>query len=68
AQNYPNPFNPETNFGIRIADFGMVTLAVYDLQGRLVRTLLNAPRAAGAYEINWDGRNDAGQQLSSGTY
>jgi len=62
-QNYPNPFNPITNIGFRIADFGFVTLKVYDVLGSEVAALVNEELAAGSYEINFD----AGR-LSSGVY
>lgn len=63
AQNYPNPFNPATNIGFRIADFGFVSLKVYDLLGREVATLVNEEKPAGSYEVTFDA-----SQLSSGVY
>jgi photosystem II stability/assembly factor-like uncharacterized protein len=62
-QNSPNPFNPVTNFGFRIADFGLVTVRVFDVLGREVATLVNEVREAGGYEIHFDASN-----LSSGVY
>jgi hypothetical protein len=62
-QNYPNPFNPTTNFEFRIAEFGLVSLKVYDVLGREVATLVNEERPAGNYEIKFD----AGK-LASGIY
>ncbi|MBI3195740.1 MAG: T9SS type A sorting domain-containing protein, partial [Ignavibacteriae bacterium] len=63
-QNYPNPFNPSTNFGFRIADFGLTTLKVYDMLGREVATLLNNEGLEqGEYEINFDASS-----LTSGVY
>ena len=62
-QNYPNPFNPTTHFGFRIAEFGFVTLSVYDLLGREVATLINEEKHTGAYSVTW---NAVG--FSSGTY
>ena len=67
-QNYPNPFNPETNFGFRIADFGFTTLRIYDISGRLVKTLLEQELAPGEYRFTWDGRNESGRVLASGVY
>lgn len=66
--NYPNPFNPRTTLRFELAVAGRVELAVYDLQGRLVRTLLSGMVAAGRHEAVWDGRDDAGRALASGTY
>jgi hypothetical protein len=54
SQNYPNPFNPVTNFGFRIADFGMVKLSINDVIGREVTVLLNKEMKPGSYEVNWD--------------
>jgi Tol biopolymer transport system component len=61
-QNYPNPFNPTTNIGFRlpagqagIADFGFVSLKVFDALGREVAVLVNEDRPAGAYTVQWDG-------------
>jgi hypothetical protein len=62
-QNYPNPFNPVTNFGFRIADFGSVRLTIYDIQGRIVRTVVNEQLKPGVYEVNFDGSD-----LASGVY
>ncbi|MBA4312083.1 MAG: hypothetical protein C0417_05595 [Chlorobiaceae bacterium] len=57
GQNHPNPFNPITNFGFRIADFGFVSLKVYDLLGREVATLVNEMKQPGDYKVNWDAAN-----------
>ena len=62
-QNYPNPFNPATNFEFRIADFGLVTLKVYNLLGEEVATIVNAELPAGFYKYKWNAGN-----LSSGVY
>jgi hypothetical protein len=68
AQNYPNPFNPQTTIAFSIKARMHVEVAIYDVGGRLVRTLANETRAAGAYEITWDGRDDNGQAVASGVY
>jgi hypothetical protein len=68
AQNTPNPFNPLTKIAFALDQSGPVRLAVYDVQGRLVRTLVNAPLAAGEHTLVWDGRDDANQQAASGMY
>jgi len=71
-QNYPNPFNPTTTirYSIPSALSGpqFVTLTIYDILGRRVRTLLAGVKAAGVYEIQWDGKDDAGRVLPSGLY
>ncbi|RMH89446.1 MAG: hypothetical protein D6681_14335, partial [Calditrichaeota bacterium] len=53
--NYPNPFNPVTNIGFRISDFGFVEVAVYDLLGQKVKTLVNGHLTAGDHTVQWDG-------------
>ncbi len=69
AQNTPNPFNPGTEIRFTVAVAGHVKLAVYDLKGRLVRTLVNENRPAGAQTpVVWNGRDDAGQAMPSGIY
>ena len=62
-QNYPNPFNPTTNFRFRIADFGFVTLKIYDVLGNEVATLVNDEKPAGEYELEF-----FASELSSGIY
>jgi hypothetical protein len=64
----PNPFNPETAVGFSLASKGQVSLAVFDVQGRRVRTLVNEVREAGPHVVRWDGRNDSGQSVASGMY
>jgi hypothetical protein len=68
-QNYPNPFNPSTSIEFTVRDRTRVSVKVFDVAGRLVRTLLEDDRAAGAvHRVTWDGRNDAGESVSSGVY
>ena len=52
-QNYPNPFNPTTKIGFRIAEFGFVTLKVYDVLGNEIATLVNEEKLAGKYEVEF---------------
>lgn len=67
-QNYPNPFNPSTRveFGVRSAEW--VTLTVYDMLGRRIRMLVDAPLPAGRHVVQWDGRDDRGVPVASGVY
>ncbi len=67
-QNHPNPFNPSTVIGYSIADGANVTLAVYDVSGKLVRTLVNEHQGQNHYQVTWDGRNNAGMAVASGAY
>jgi len=64
----PNPFNPLTEIRCELPVAGRVSLAVYDLGGRLVRRLLDESRAAGVFAVLWDGRDDGGRQAPSGVY
>lgn len=65
---WPNPFNPRTTVRFDLPRDGRVELAVYDLQGRRVRTLLAGNAAAGPHEVLWQGDDDAGRALPSGVY
>jgi len=67
-QNYPNPFNPVTKIQFVMDRDAQVTLRVFDVQGRTVRTLLNSYVAAGKKVVGWDGTDDQGRSLASGTY
>ena len=62
-QNYPNPFNPVTNLEFGIPDLGFVSLKVYDVLGKVVRTLVNENKPAGYYKVEFDGSD-----LPSGIY
>lgn len=62
-QNYPNPFNPTTNFEFRIADFGLVNLAIYNILGREIETLVNENLKPGIYKADWNASEN-----SSGVY
>ena len=71
--NYPNPFNPETWIPFRLATDGHVSLSIYGASGSLVRTIELGFTPAAVYEgrsdaIYWDGRNNFGEQVSSGLY
>jgi hypothetical protein len=68
APNYPNPFNPSTTIEYRVEGLGAVELAVFDLLGQKIRTLVNAEQAPGRYAVKWDGRTENGLQVSSGVY
>lgn len=67
-QNVPNPFNPTTTIRYGIAADGPVSLLIYDVAGRKVRTLVNQRQRADIYSVTWDGINDAGQRTASGVY
>ncbi len=66
--NYPNPFNPRTVIPFALSSAGRLELTVHDAAGRLVRTLIAEQRPAGAGESVWDGLDDGGRPVASGTY
>ncbi len=68
SQNYPNPFNPTTNIKYALPVDSRVTMEIYNVLGQRVRTLLSDVQPAGYHIAEWNGKNDAGQQLSSGMY
>lgn len=64
----PNPFTRTTTLRFELPRAGEARLGVFDIQGRLVRTLVTGPRPAGAQEIEWDGRTDDGRPAGAGVY
>jgi hypothetical protein len=68
AQNYPNPFNPTTTIAFDLPEAQRVDLAVYGIDGRRVRQLVADFRAAGHYEVVWNGTDDASRVVASGAY
>ena len=68
AQNHPNPFNPSTTIAFTMSSAQHATLAVYTVDGRLVRTLLDGSLPAGAQTAHWDGTGNDGHPVASGTY
>lgn len=65
---YPNPFNPQTRIQLALRTSGEASVKVYDVQGRLVRTLVDAVLPAGRRDVVWDGVDDAGRAAPSGVY
>jgi len=68
APNKPNPFNPFTTISYGIPREGQVSLVIFDVAGRFVRTLVNTWQGPGKYSVRWDGRDDAGRAVGSGVY
>lgn len=66
--NYPNPFNPATTIRFTTPRDGRASLKVYDLSGRLVRTLVDGALPAATHEVVWRGQDDAGRRVASGSY
>lgn len=67
-KNYPNPFNPTTNIRYAVPAESKVVIKVYNMLGQEVRTLVNAVKSAGKFDVAWDGRNNSGQSVASGVY
>ena len=67
-QNFPNPFNPSTEIRFDIPTARTVQLRVYNQLGQTVRTLVDNRMKAGSYRIKWDGKTEAGNNVSSGVY
>jgi hypothetical protein len=66
--SFPNPFNPAATIRFDLARHGEVTLRIYDVRGRLVRTLVEGALEPGAHRALWDGRSSSGRPASSGVY
>ena len=67
-QNTPNPFNPETEIRYQIPQEGFVKLAIYNIKGQLVRTLVDKRMQAGKWKVVWKGKDQFGRDLPSGVY
>src|SRR4030095_17029149 len=68
SQNYPNPFNPVTNINFAIAKQSDVTIKIFDIMGREVKTLVNEKMPPGRYKVDWRSDNNSGKKVSSGVY
>jgi len=68
GQNYPNPFNPTTKIDYSLDTSGKVMLHIFNSNGKRVRTLLDHSQSAGKHFVQWDGRDDLNNPVSSGAY
>jgi predicted amidohydrolase YtcJ len=68
SQNYPNPFNPATTFNYRMPSAGRVRIAIYNLNGQLIRSLVDSEQLPGNYSATWDGKSDDGNAVVTGVY
>lgn len=66
--NYPNPFNPSTIIQYDIPKAGKAEISIYDISGKLIKTMVNQSQAAGLQKAEWDGTNEAGKKAASGYY
>jgi len=67
-QNFPNPFNPSTTIRYELPEEAMVNVTIYDMMGRVVRTVVNMEQTAGFKSVRWNATNNAGQPVSAGLY
>ncbi len=67
-QNYPNPFNPVTTLSYNLPQDSYVILSIYDMNGSLVKSLVNENRTAGMQHIQWNATNNSGRTVSAGVY
>lgn len=68
SQNYPNPFNQSTKIEFTLSHSGFVSLNIYDLLGRKIRTLVSENLSSGYKSVLWDGENESGKEVASGLY
>lgn len=67
-QNYPNPFNPVTTITFSLSKGSFTSLNIYNVEGKLLRVLVNRVMDQGSHRVEWDGKNRSGQLVSSGIY
>ena len=67
-QNYPNPFNPTTKISYDLPEASFVTLSIFDLMGREIRTMINSEQTAGYKSVQWNATNDRNEPVSAGLY
>ena len=65
---YPNPFNPVTTLRYELPEDGLVNITIYDMMGRVVKTLINGSQNAGYKSSQWNATNNTGQPVSAGLY
>ena len=66
--NYPNPFNPSTIISYNIPENADVMLSIYDMRGRMIKSLINKNQTAGRYLVEWNATDDYGSNVSAGVY
>ena len=68
SQNYPNPFNPSTTIEFGLPEASFVSIRIYNMLGQEVKTLLSSDFNAGTYRTVWNGTDNYGNKVASGTY
>ncbi|MDP2401275.1 MAG: carboxypeptidase regulatory-like domain-containing protein, partial [Actinomycetota bacterium] len=66
--NFPNPFNPETTISYAVKDPAAVRIEIYNVKGQLVRSLVNGEHNSGRYNVVFNGKDNAGNNIASGVY
>lgn len=67
-QNFPNPFNPATQIQYELPNASVATIEIFDINGRLVRTFIESHEHPGSHTIVWNGKDNAGSTVATGTY
>ncbi len=67
-QNYPNPFNPATTIQYQISENQNVKLQIYNIMGKLIKTLVDSEQNVGYHSVIWNGKDNYGQNVASGIY
>ena len=68
SSNYPNPFNPSTTIDFSLPEGGMIDVSIYNIKGQKVKTLINENMLQGNHQIEWHGKDESGNSVSSGVY
>ena len=68
SQNYPNPFNSDTWFEYQLSEACELRIAVFDILGKEVKTIVKGKKSGGFHSSYWDGNNNAGKPVPSGIY
>ncbi|NQT63822.1 MAG: S8 family serine peptidase [Candidatus Marinimicrobia bacterium] len=68
TQNFPNPFNPSTSIRYALPEMSSVNLQIFDIQGKLVKTISSPDAVAGWHKMRWNGQDNNGQTASAGVY
>jgi len=68
SHNYPNPFNLTTGFELRLKSVQRVSMVVYDILGRECHAVVNEEKQPGVYRVEWNGKNNQGEDVGSGIY
>jgi hypothetical protein len=67
-QNFPNPFNPETHIQFQLSQARHVVLTIFNIRGKVIRTLIDEQKPSGSFRVTWDGRDHSGNKVASGLY